>query len=287
MLNLNDIKRRLESVKQTRQITGAMETVSIAKMRKASELCERNRAYFDILCGVMKETVSRGDESVREFLAPPACGKPLVVVITSDKGLCGSFNHDVFKLADEVVKDGTTVLAIGQTALDRYKKYCDVVDSFVDCSNGFDYAKAREIADCVLERYGSDISSVTFVYSHMQNQALWAARTLNVLPFDIEGVVGASSDNVRGMEFEPSPMTVLERLLPLYVGGTVYGALVHSSAAEHCARRAAMSAATENADALIAELGIEYNRARQSAVTSQITEIIGATQALSAQGDRK
>lgn len=284
MINQSDIKRRIESVKQTRQITGAMETVSVAKMRKASELCDNNRAYFDILCSVMNEIVAHGDESVAEFSRPPKSGKPLVIVVASDKGLCGSFNHDIFKTADGIIDGSATVLTIGRTALDRYKGKIDTIDSFTSYASGFDYSKAAELGKFVLERYGVDFSSVSVVYSYMKNQSVWEQRVLKLLPIPVDESDGANGKYV--IEFEPSKAAVFEKLLPLYVGGTMYGALVHSAAAEHCARRAAMSAATENADALIAELTIEYNRARQSAVTSQITEIIGSTQALNS-GDRK
>ncbi|MCH5160606.1 MAG: ATP synthase F1 subunit gamma [Clostridiales bacterium] len=286
MNSLADLKRRIASVKQTGRITGAMETISIAKMHKSLELYESNNAYFDMIDRFVKAVVADSSEDVQEILSPPQSGYDLVVAVSSDTGFCGAFNHDVFRLTDSMITDNTLLMTVGHTAADYYssekKIVADRVDTrFTHCAYTPDYKNARRMADEILLRYGSDVKSVAVVYNGMISHASWGVRKLEILPLsvDTDGVSG-------GMEFEPSAKEVFKLLLPQYISGIIYGVLVHSSAAEHSARRMAMSAATKNADAMISALSIEYNRARQSAVTAQITEIIGSTQAIGANNER-
>lgn len=273
MNNTAEIKRRLASVKQTRQITGAMETISVAKMRKAVELCEQNRAYFEHLRSVVKSIAAMNDVEVKEYIAPKRSGAPLVAVIASDKGLCGGFNHDVFKLADTVITPDSSIIPIGQTAAERYAKCGGIIDDFVSV-NSSDFSGAKRLSEYILQRYGSEISDVTVVYTEMKSMSVYEPVAVKLLPFERDENVDCT------FEFDPSPAVVLERLMPMYTAGMLFGAVINSAACEHCARRAAMSASTKNADEMIEILSVEQNRARQSSVTEQITEIAGATQAL-------
>ena len=287
MNSLADLKRRIASVKQTGRITGAMETISIAKMHKAIELYESNNAYFDMLESFVKEIAAANADAVRETAAPPQSGYDIVVAIASDKGFCGAFNHDVFRLTDSLITDNTLLIPVGQTTADYYSSEKQItkdrVDArFVSCAYSPDLKNAKAISECILSRYGKDAKSATLVYNGMVGHSSWAVKKKSILPLTVDD----GDAEVCGMEFEPSPKEVFKLLLPRYIDGIIYGALVHSGAAEHSARRAAMSAATKNADAMIDELSVEYNRARQSAVTSQITEIIGSTQAIGANNER-
>ncbi len=287
MNSLADLKRRIASVKQTERITGAMETISIAKMHKAIELYESNNAYFDILDSLVKEIAVANAEQVREMIAPPQSGYDIVVAIASDKGFCGAFNHDVFRLTDSLITDDTALITVGHTTAEYYsfgrKIPTDrLITNFTSSAYKPDYKNAKAIADEILSRYGKDVKSATLVYNGMKSHASWAVKKHALLPFNVD----RGEVKPRGMEFEPSAAQVFEGLLPLYIGGEIYGALVQSSAAEHSARRAAMSAATKNADAMISSLSVEYNRARQAAVTAQITEIVGSTQAIGADNER-
>ncbi len=286
MNNKADLKRRIATVKQTRQITGAMETISIAKMRKALEKFDDNHVYFDILCDVMRYIFEHDNGDLEKMITPEnAAPKKLVAVIASDKGLCGSFNHDVFKAADAVIDDDTIVMPIGQMAAARYESFGRALDMrFVGAAYSPDYNRARAIASAILDGYGKEYGAVKVVYTRLSSHTVWCPKLLDILPIKRDGIGGEifekNSGIPSGMEFEPSPAEVLKNMLPLYVGGLIYGALVHSSAAEHSARRAAMSASTENADEMINALTVEYNRARQGGVTEQIVEIIGSSQAL-------
>jgi len=278
---MSDIKRRIVSVKQTRQITGAMETISVVKMRKSLERFDKNHDYFDILYAVMANIVKHADPDAAELIAPPESGRKAVIVIASDKGLCGSFNHDIFRTADEIIDGDTVVMPIGQTAVERYGARDNADNRFGAFGGQTDYAHAKAIADAVIEMYGHGVRSVAAVYTHTASHSSWAPRVMKILPVDIGELDGKAqnADVSAAMMFEPSASAVLEKLTPMYVGGLIYGAFIHSDAAEHSARRVAMSAAAKNADEMIGALSVEYNRARQAAVTEQITEIIGSTQA--------
>lgn len=282
MNNVADIKRRIESVRQTRKITGAMETISVAKMRKSAELYEQNRAYFDFLERTVNSALSQGESDIKEFLSPKQHGKKLFIVISSDKGLCGSFNHDILKTAEKVIESDSLLFPIGQTACDYFKNTCEIDDSYVSYSYSPNYSSAKKIAQKILDEYGKTVSSVWIVYSKMVGHSLWQPTVTKLFPIEIDGEKDKLEQT--SIEFEPSAVEVLRHILPLYLSGFIYGALVNSATSEHCARRAAMSSSTKNADELIAALSLEYNRARQGNVTEQIIEIAGSTRALGRNG---
>lgn len=280
MNNLADIRRRIASVKQTRQITGAMETISVAKMRKSFELLENNGAYSSLLLRAAAYIAS-GDEEMESLIAPPTSGVDLFIIISSDKGLCGGYNHDIFKLADKMTDGDTAIIPIGQTAYERYGKRRDVNADFVSFISAPDYKNAKSIANAVLDRYGKDVKSVTAIFGEVEKGGAFKPTYRRILPLDVK----TERDGSRPM-LEPSAQELYKEALPLYLSGMIYGAFVSSAAAEHGARRAAMAASKKSADEMIQMLSTEYNRARQGSVTAQITEIIGSTQAFG-QGDIK
>lgn len=288
MKSLTEIKRRIASVRQTRQITGAMETVSIAKMRKALDRYEHNNAYFESIKSVMKQIAACDDGSMAEYIGKPQQGKPMFIIIASDKGLCGGFNHDVFRLADSLITSDSIIIPIGQTALNHYGKHKNVDTRFTAEGYVPDYSHAKTVTDSILNHYGKDVNTVTLIYTKLMSHASWNAQSITLLPVEADEAGagnGLFEESNVTIEFEPSPKAVLKRLLPLYLSGIVYGAIVHSAAAEHSARRAAMSASTKNADEMIAALSLELNRTRQGAVTEQITEIIGSMLGMRSQGE--
>lgn len=286
MKSLTEIKRRIASVKQTRQITGAMETVSIAKMRKALDRYEQNHAYFESIKSVMNQIAARDDGSMAEYIGKPKQGKAMFIIIASDKGLCGGFNHDVFRFADKLITPDSLIVPIGQTARNHYAKHKNIDARFVTEGYVPGYSHAKTVADAILGHYGKDVNTVTLVYTKLLSHASWNVQAINILPVEADNAESDLFDESNGtIEFEPSPQAVLKRLLPLYLSGIVYGAIVHSAAAEHSARRAAMSASTKNADEMIEALSLELNRTRQGAVTEQITEIIGSMLGMRSQGE--
>ena len=277
MLNLPDLKRRIASVKQTRQITGAMETISVSKMRKSIEICEKARPYIIGLTQTLDSILCLPDEDLTEYTTPPKTGLDAVIVISSDKGLCGSYNHEIVKAANEIVGENSLVVPIGITAKSRFdgKEGYGVDDSFASLSGKTDPSKINELSSMLLDKYGKELKSVTLVYGKIVSGSLTSAVTKKLLPL-------VSPDKAKDgslVEFEPNKKAVLDWLLPLYISGMIYGALLDSAAAEHSARSAAMTESGKNADAMIDMLTLEYSRARQASVTNQITEIIGSRQA--------
>ena len=271
MSNLSDIKRRITTVKQTRQITGAMQTISVAKMHKSAETAQRAQAYLTMIAETMKSAISADSGFV-----VPTDGKEVMLAIFSDKGLCGGFNNDIFATIKKAVDDNTLILPIGQASLNYFKKVKNVdyrfLRFYLSGMNG-----AKEISDYLLNGFGNGIKSISVVYSQFNKQAGPVVEKL--LPLEI-AENGADGDIV----FEPSPQSVMDALVPLYLSSKIYGAICSNIAAEHGARHSAMSTATESADELILQLTSQYNRERQTAVTGQIVEIAGATAALSRKG---
>ncbi|MCX4312329.1 MAG: ATP synthase F1 subunit gamma [Clostridia bacterium] len=273
MSSLADIKRRLASVKQTRRITGAMKTVSIAKMRKASENYEKSRAYAALVDEIMKAAATSEGEiyfSVNDTL------KKYLLVLSTDRGLCGGFDHDVLRFADGVISENadTVVMPIGRAATEHYSgaKNCDA--RFSGCYSA-DAEDAKNVADALLEMFGTVAGEIAIVYVSGRTPI---KRVL--LPIAAPTDDGKTQD----LLLEPSRKDVVDALVPLYVTAAVLDALQSHVLAEHGARQAAMSAATDSADKIIDELSVQYNRARQAGVTEQITEIIGATSALGSNG---
>lgn len=273
MSNLSDIKRRLSTVKQTRQITGAMQTVSVAKMRKAEDVSRRSSAYITLITDIMRGiNVCDGI-----FAVPPTVGMDVLLVLSSDRGLCGGFDNGNFSVAEKVIDDNTLVIPIGQTAVNYFKGAKNVDLQFGQVISAVDSAK--KITDYLINLYGKSVKSISIVYSVINKQNV-CPMVEKLLPID-----NVASENMTEMLFEPSPHQVMEALVPLYLSGKFYGAITANFAAEQSARHQAMTAATESADALILKLSSEYNRERQAAVTGQIVEIVGATAALSRKGE--
>lgn len=288
MNSLSDIKRRIAVIKQTRQITGAMETISIAKMRKALDRFDKYNEYLDTLRSMVYDIAEHHGTEIETYLNLPKIGRKLVIVVSSDKGLCGGFNHDIFDFADSVIDADTVVMPIGQMSAEHYRNKVSADLEFPDCASAPSYANAKRIAEAVVSAYAVKIRKVTLVYTRLVSHTLWEASSVDILPLppntEDSDMYGKRKERPR-MSFEPSPKEVFKILIPLYLSGVIYGALINSSAAEHSARRAAMAASTKNADDSIEALSIEYNRARQSAVTEQITEMISSTRAFGKQGE--
>ncbi|MDE7405491.1 MAG: F0F1 ATP synthase subunit gamma [Clostridiales bacterium] len=273
MSNLSDIKRRLSTVKQTRQITRAMQTVSVAKMRKAEEINERSAAYLTLITDIMRNVNAQDCGFV-----VPTVGVDVLLVLSSDKGLCGGFDNGNFSVAEKYIDGNTLIMPIGQTAVNYFKNAKNIDLRFGQLTT-VGSSEANEISDYLINRYGNGVKSISIAYS-VVDKSIVCPKVERLLPIENIENNGTAAETL----FEPSPRQVLEALLPLYLSGKIYGVTSANFAAEQSARHQAMSAATESADALILQLSGEYNRERQAAVTGQIVEIVGATEALSSKG---
>ena len=280
MKNLADIRARIKSVSETRKITGAMETISVAKMRKAMARFESNRAYFSALRKVIADIAAHTNFITNKYLKNDfGSGNTLFVVIASDKGLAGGFNHNVLNLAYEKIRAAkkAAVACVGLVAHEFFDAKKIPVDvEFTFGSYEPTVRDAREITKTVLNLYDSRMADeVYIVYTRLTNSADMQPEALRLLPLPADEFAGGDEER-NEIEYEPSPEEVFEALIPQYITGTVYGTLIQSCASEHCSRRTAMHNATENAGEILDDLNTDFHRARQESVTGEIIDIATA-----------
>lgn len=280
-----DIKRRIRSVKSTQKITRAMEMVSGAKLRRATEKLMASRPYAQKLGEVMGRLVHGTGEFSHPLLTVPEEGKIGCVVITADRGQAGGYNVNIQRLAqgyvDSMEEDETALIILGKKGRDyfRFRKY-PIMQEYLDIGDVPTFIQAKELAKQLMDWYADGtLREVYLFYTKFGSAIHQIPRQVKLLPLE---TVGEQDGEVVENEyiFEPSPEGVLGTLLPNYVEIQVYQALLESKASEHGARRTAMSAATDNAQEMIDKLTLSFNRARQAAITTEITEIVGGADAL-------
>ncbi len=288
MANLKEVRIRIASVNSTQQITKAMKLVSATKLRRAQNAILQMRPYAQKLNGILSNlSDSVDDDSLKVYFNQREVKKVLLVVITSDRGLCGSFNANVIKLTNKLIKEdysnaAVTVLPIGKkgseffakTSVSSITKYKDALQ-ILNAENGF------EIGSYLLNAFKSgSFDKIEIVYNQFKNAATQILSNEAFLP------IAAKTDNKANSAksdylFEPSKAEILEELIPRILKTQLYKAMLDSLASEHGARMVAMDKATENAGELLKGLKLEYNRARQAAITKEISEIVGGAAALS------
>lgn len=301
---MRDIKRRIKSVNSTRQITKAMELVSSAKVIRAREKMDRYRPYFRAVSDVVGEVLG-GDEIIVSDYVEGAreIKKTLYIVISGDRGLCGGYNSNIYKLfttLDEGEESDTIVIPIGVKSVEYFtKRNYEILESYPGIGETITYEQAREIADKSRELYESgEVDEIYLVYTQfvsMISQKTTMERLLPMTPKEVEENVaklaGEEEENESLLGGDKSPLTEVtlfepdqekffELFVPLYVESMVYGGIVEAFASEQAARRTAMENASDNAKEMIEQLELFYNRARQAAITQEITEIVGGANAL-------
>lgn len=276
-VSANKIKNRIRSMKNTRQLTGAMEMVAASKLRRAQNQVLACRPYFTVLQAAVREIAAGSREVSSAYLAQRSGNKLLTVVMAGERGLAGGYNSNVFKLALSGM-DGakTTVLPIGKKTAEFFQARKQPL-----LTEGYAQAEALSVGECftlakeLCQRYlAGEFDRITVVYTELVSaltQRPVAAQLLPLVRVDAQGVRGS-------VLYEPDATEVFDRIVPEYLGGMLYGALCESRASEQAARRSAMDSASQNADELVAQLSLKYNRARQAAITQQITEIVAGYQ---------
>ena len=283
--NMKSIKRRIKSVESTLQITKAMEVVSSSKLRKAKEKADMARPFYKTLHETMCEIQSENESFFSPFTRKQeGAGTVLLVVIAGDRGLAGGFNSNITKLASARIKELTEkgskvkVLAVGKKSAEYFTKHgYDVIRSYINVGQDLRINSAAAIADDIVVPYlKGEVTSVELVTTEFVSTLSQVAKFSPILPLDIP----KQEKRVRELPiYEPSPEAVFNAIVPKYITGVVYSAIVESFAAEQAARRSAMENASDNAGEMIANLSLVYNRARQSAITQEITEIVGGASA--------
>ena len=283
-MGMRDVKRRIKSVNSTKQITKAMEMVSTAKLRRARQRVEKTRPYFNTI----KETVQDIFASTRgmkhPFVSTREIKKTCYIVITGDRGLSGGYNANVIKTAVTHMADkpARSVVAVGTKGRDyfRNRKY-NLDGEFLQISEDPNYGDAKRISKLVLQLYENKlIDEVYLVYTQFVSTISQKPEMIRLLPLSGEKKVKEKGKALEYVSYEPSPEAVLDYVIPKYIESTIFGALVESSASEQGARRVAMESATDNAEEMIDDLTLLYNRARQAAITQEIAEIVGGAEAL-------
>ena len=292
MANLRDMRLRMRAIQQTLQVTRAMNLISTAKLKKGRHILEDTVPYFTRIEKSMFDIVSTAHMERNIYLTPSKQeGKTntAVIVITSDKGLAGGYNANIFHLVNQLCSGmkRPVLIIIGAIGY-RYFVHSPwiIMENFSFKSRLPEMEDAKGIADYVISQYlWGMFDEVHVVYTHMYSTIKLVPRERQILPLNKEKMqeefahAGGKRAELK-FEYWPSKRTVFETLVPMYVKGIIYGALVQSYASEQSARMSAMDEASKNAEEMLADLRIRYNRVRQSGITQEITEIAGGAEAL-------
>jgi len=284
MSGLKEIRNRISSVSSTMQITNAMKMVSAAKLKKAQDSITATLPYSNKLSELIKSISASLDSSESNPLFEKReIKKPLLIVITSNKGLCGGFNSNIIKevygLASNYGTKTPDLLTIGKKGNDILSKKLNVISSHKEVYDNFSYSVVKEIADEVMKRFeNEEYDEVVLVYNHFKNAATQIITKEQYLPIldNSETNASVSGDYI----FEPNRVKILDELIPKSLAIQLFKAISDSIAGEHGARMTAMHKATDNASELRDDLKLTYNKARQTAITNEILEIVGGAEAL-------
>lgn len=284
---VREYKRRIRSVKNTQQITKAMEMVAAAKLRRAQESAEAARPYTDTLQDTLSRLASVAYDVTHPLLEKrEEVRKVGYVVITSDKGLCGAYNTNILRTANNAMEQdtrevSTSIIAVGRKGRDFYRKRGGVDAEFVNLGDNISYADAREIGQYVINAYeNEELDEVYVVYSHFVNVLRQVPKVIKILPIEPPTREDKTEEHFVDYIYEPSAEAILLSLLPRYIGSQIYHAMLEGKASELGARMTAMGNATENAGEIIDSLTMEMNKVRQAAITDEILDIVGGAEAL-------
>ena len=285
MQGIRDIKRRIRSVKSTEQITRAMKMVAAAKLKGAEKLVKESRPYARTMQNVFQNIMARSEDVKHPLLITRHGNKACYVVITADRGLCGGFNTNITRLAIEKSKGQKAVfLHIGRKGRDylAFRGYPLLNQGYL-AGDKPDVALVQNIVLDLITRYQKEeFDSVYLVYSRYVSPLTQESRVVRLLPAEITNEIDNQNENHIHEEYlyEPSALGLLDTLIPRYLITQVYRGLVENHAGELGSRMTAMDNATKNAEEMIADLTLQYNRARQAAITQEIAEIVGGAEAL-------
>ena len=291
MANLKEVKERIKSVSSTQQITRAMKMVAAAKLRRAQDRIVQMRPYSEKLSTILSNVSSGSDdESMNKFGIERELKNVLIVPVTSDRGLCGAFNSNVFKGVRALLAQGSydgvnvDIMPIGKKSYDVYRKGTyNLIDTYWDVFGNLSFEIIREAAEYAMEGFESGkYDQVVLVYNEFKNVATQIIRTEQLLPVVSTETEEESDGTNNDYIYEPSKDFIVEDLIPKSLKIQFYKAVLESNASEHGARMTAMGKATDNAGDLLKELKLTYNRTRQAAITKEILEIVGGAEALAA-----
>ncbi len=289
MPSLKDVQNKIASVKKTKQITKAMNMVASAKLRKAQMKIERFRPYAEKYYELMGDMAAGVETGAHPLLAKRENIRNIgIMLITSDRGLCGAFNTNLINkamhLAAAKKAPGQKVVfyAVGKKAVNAARKSpYELVKSYRDCMDGFDFSLAGELGNEVIRAYlEAEVDEVHLVFGRFINVGKQEPEDLKMLPVSPDETEAPAEGGSAQYMYEPSVDGILSELLPRFIKVQIYRGLLETSASEHAARMSAMDNASNNCDEMITSLTLAYNKARQAAITSELLDIVGGAEAL-------
>jgi len=287
--SLKDIKRKVSAVQKTKQITRAMNMVAASKFKSAQAKMENFRPYAGKFMDVLNSVALRVDSSSHPLLAVRDPKKIRVICMTSDRGLCGGFNTNLIKATERFLRDkgkegkDISLVSVGRKGRDFFRKKANIIAQKVDLLSKFDMTLAVSIADEVITPFmKEEYDELYLIYNQFVNVSVQKPTVVRLFPLPSIGQdAEMDADKRLDYTYEPSDEVLLHKLLPMYVHVLVYRALLETSAGENGARMASMDNATSNCEELISSLTLKMNKARQAAITAELMDIVGGTEALS------
>ena len=285
MASMRDIKRRKESVASTGQITKAMKLVSTVKLQKAKARAESNKPYFTMLYDTICSILARTGTIDHRYLRESDSKRKAVIAITSNRGLAGGYNNNIVKeITAAFAPEDTDIYALGKKGLEGLsRKGYHIIGDYSEVMNEPLYADAIHIGKNVLASYeNGEVGEIYLAYTGFKNTVVHEPKLIKLLPISVEEIMkDVAIDTLTLMNFEPEADEALDMIIPKYMNNIIYGAFVEAIASENGARMQAMDSATKNAEDMIDDLSLKYNRARQSSITQELTEIIAGAEAIS------
>lgn len=289
MASMRDIKRRRISIQSTQQITKAMKLVSTAKLQKARSRAEDSKAYFNCMYQTMTSLLAKAGNLDHPYVKSNGCEKKAIVVVTSNRGLAGGYNSNIVRLitGSDFKKEDVRIYAVGGKGLELLKhRGYEVVADYSEIIEEPVYDDAKVVATRLLDDFAKgEIGEIYLAYTFFKNTVSHIPTLMKVLPVEAqeaeEGEEEANAvDKITPMNFEPEEEEAVRLLVPKYISSILYGAFIEAVASENGARMQAMDSATSNAEEMINDLELKYNRARQGAITQELTEIIAGAEAI-------
>lgn len=285
MASMREIKRRKSTIESTGQITQAMKLVSTAKLQRAKGKVEASKPYFSRMYDAVNSILAKSGNISHPYLQTAEGGKKAFIVITSNRGLAGGYNNNVVKLLTQgdVPKEDILVYAVGRKGRDTLKRYgYEIKEDYSEVMNGPMFSDAAQIGRAVLEAFANqEVSEIYIAYTVFKNTITQIPTLMRLLPVEIKEEETEKSDaDLAIMNYEPEAEEALDMIIPKYVNSLIYGALTEAVASENGARMQAMDSASNNAEEMISDLALKYNRARQASITQELTEIVAGTSAI-------
>lgn len=295
MASMRDIKRRKGSIQSTQQITKAMKLVSTVKLQRAKQRAEQSKTYFDCMYETVNSILEKTGGMQHRYLHPGDSSKKAVIVITSNRGLAGGYNSNVIKLITrgDLKKEDLEIYSIGKKGKDSLNRYgYHIAWDGSDIIEEPAYADALQLSNKLLQEFAAgNIGEIYLAYTWFKNTVVHVPKLMKLLPVEAgekepevntdKGVQEEEKKLSIPMNFEPKDEEALDLLIPKYITSLIYGAMVEAVASENGARMQAMDSATSNAEEMISNLTLLYNRARQGSITQELTEIIAGAEAIS------